>query len=92
MSTSSNAVPVPIRVRDFSIEPSLRIQLFEYGSDFQSRGTLVRISAKTQAGTWTVTVLKPRQWQALLHALIEIQHATTVGRLRTPDATLIGES
>jgi hypothetical protein len=80
-ATKTDSPLAPKRIRDFSIEPSIRIQLFEYGDDFTNRFSMVRISAKTHAGTWIVVALKPRQWQALLHALIDIQHEMTVGRL-----------
>lgn len=69
---TESASITPTRVLEFSIEPTLRVQLFEFGSDHLDRFAMVRITARTGAGTWSQLVLKPVQWQALYRALADI--------------------
>jgi hypothetical protein len=71
----------PKRVSDLSIEPTLRVQLFEFGDRALDRFSLVRITARTGAGEWRSLVLRQTQWQALMHALLDAHQAIAQGRL-----------
>jgi hypothetical protein len=71
----------PTRVSDLSIEPTLRVQLYEFGEHPLDRFTLVRITARTGAGEWRSLVLRQTQWQALMHALLDAHLAIAHGRV-----------